>query len=271
MRVKGMVTGVVMLISAGTVAGYRARPAVVRPSSSSSSFARAMVSSLVDKSTAAVSTLFNGITKGDPFKLAVADALATTSAPFDAAAILEQSLSTARAHPVVIFEWTISPASNKAKKLLKLAGVEPYLVSLDKPWEKGNPVRAVLGRHLGKSSVPMIFIGGKYVGGCDDGPSAEAPGIVPLSFQNKLYTLLEAAGALSKTTDPTPPTVVQQKKDPDYSPVSPVSMLEAAGGISKTTDPTPPTVVQQKQDSDDAPVSPVSPSDNDSSAEDPVK
>ena len=41
----------------------------------------------------------------------------------------------------------------------------------------------------------MIFIGGVYIGGCNDGPTKDAPGLVPLAFQNKLFPILIAAGA----------------------------------------------------------------------------
>ena len=53
-----------------------------------------------------------------------------------------------------------------------------------------------MGRLTGKSSVPSVWIGGEYVGGCDDGPNDEAPGLVKLAFVGKLKPMLEAAGAL---------------------------------------------------------------------------
>ena len=67
---------------------------------------------------------------------------------------------------------------------------------LDDPWDKGNVMRAALGRLTGKSSVPSIWVGGEYIGGCDDGPSDEAPGLVPMAFRGTLREKLEAAGAL---------------------------------------------------------------------------
>ena len=44
-------------------------------------------------------------------------------------------------------------------------------------------------------NVLKISTGGKYIGGCDDGPTEEAPGLVPLSFTGKLQPMLYAAGA----------------------------------------------------------------------------
>lgn len=103
-------------------------------------------------------TLSGGIQR-DGFKLALTDALASLSDKYDAAELLKENLDLAKAHPVMMFSWTISPACKKAKKLFDLAGVVPYVLELDQPWSTGNPIRAVLGRHLGRTSVPMIFIG----------------------------------------------------------------------------------------------------------------
>ena len=56
---------------------------------------------------------------------------------------------------------------------------------VDQPWSDGNPIRSALGRKVGRTSVPAIFIDGVYIGGCEDGPSDAAPGLVPLAFQGK--------------------------------------------------------------------------------------
>ena len=76
-----------------------------------------------------------------------------------------------------------------------MAGVEPKCVELDQPFSKGNPLRAELGRLVGRTSVPAIFIGGEYVGGCEDGPSDAAPGLLPLAFKGTLQEKIAAAAA----------------------------------------------------------------------------
>ena len=113
------------------------------------------------------------------------------------AARAEIEASTASA-PLVLFTWKSSPACKKALALLELTGVTPKIVALDEPWSKGNPIRAELGRLTKKSSVPSIWIGGEYVGGCDDGPSDAAPGLVPLAFKGQLIPKLQEAGAMPK-------------------------------------------------------------------------
>jgi hypothetical protein len=45
------------------------------------------------------------------------------------------------------------------------------------------------------STYLKMLTGGNYIGGCDDGPTEEAPGLVPLSFTGKLQPMLYAAGA----------------------------------------------------------------------------
>jgi glutaredoxin len=70
-----------------------------------------------------------------------------------------------------MFVWERSPSCVIANQV--------KVVPLDDPWDKGNPVRAEIGKRVGRSSVPMIFIGGKFVGGFDGGVSDEAPGYKP--------------------------------------------------------------------------------------------
>jgi hypothetical protein len=50
---------------------------------------------------------------------------------------------------------------------------------------------------VGKSSVPAIFLGGKYVGGFDSGvDNTESPGILEMAFKGTLRDELKEVGAL---------------------------------------------------------------------------
>lgn len=129
---------------------------------------------------------------GADFKQSVADAIA---GDHDRDAVTVEVKGIAESAPLVMFVWESSPACKKALKYFEVAGVQPKIVRLDDPWDKGNPMRAALGRMTGKSSVPSIWIDGQYIGGCDDGPSDDAPGLVPMAFKGTLRTKLEAAGA----------------------------------------------------------------------------
>jgi glutaredoxin 3 len=96
-----------------------------------------------------------------------------------------------------MFTWEPSPSCIQAKKAMDLMGITDQVLEfpLDKPWSEGNPIRAELGKMVGRSSVPAIFIGGHYVGGFDGGISKDdAPGIQAMAFQGTLRPALEAAG-----------------------------------------------------------------------------
>ena len=59
----------------------------------------------------------------------------------------------------------------------------------------GMAMKAELIKITGQSSVPQVFIGGKFVGGCNDGGMG---GVVPLKKSGKLEELLIKSGALVK-------------------------------------------------------------------------
>jgi glutaredoxin 3 len=134
-------------------------------------------------------------TKADGYdnKQALADVLAGEYEREAIRAKVDEFISSA---PAVMFTWESSPSCKQAVKAFDVAGAKVKIVRLDDPWDEGNPMRAELGKMVGRSSVPVVFIGGKYVGGYDGGVSDEAPGILDLAFKGTLRPKLEAAGAL---------------------------------------------------------------------------
>jgi len=131
--------------------------------------------------------------EGSDFKQAIADALA---GDYDADLVKAELLALTKSAPCVVFTWQSSPFSKKALKYLDVAGAEVVNVRLDDPWSSGNPLRAELGRLIGRTSVPSVWIGGEYVGGFDGGVDESRPGILDLAFQGKLLPKLTAANAL---------------------------------------------------------------------------
>lgn len=91
---------------------------------------------------------------------------------------------------VVVFSWTTCPFCVKAKALLTDLGATYTAVELN-TMENGNAFRAELAKLTERTSMPNIFIKGKSVGGCNDGP-----GVVTLNNEGKLVPLLKEAGAL---------------------------------------------------------------------------
>ncbi|KAL7550716.1 hypothetical protein ACHAWF_013932 [Thalassiosira exigua] len=98
--------------------------------------------------------------------------------------------------PCVMFTWENSPACKKAVKYLDVAGASYANVRLDDPWDEGNPIRAELGKMVGRSSVPCVFVGGEYVGGFDAGAGEDSPGLMEMAFKGTLREKLRDAGAL---------------------------------------------------------------------------
>jgi glutaredoxin 3 len=130
---------------------------------------------------------------GYDFKQSVAIAMA---GEYDADAVKAEIQEQINSAPCVMFTWEASPACKKAIKYLDVAGAKYKIVRLDDPWESGNPIRAELGKMVGRSSVPCIFIGGEYVGGFDGGVGEESPGILEMAFKGTLREKLMAVGAL---------------------------------------------------------------------------
>lgn len=56
-------------------------------------------------------------------------------------------------------------------------------------------LKVELQRRTGQSSVPQVFIGGEFVGGCNNGPKP-GMGVVPLKQSGDLERKLRAAGAM---------------------------------------------------------------------------
>jgi glutaredoxin 3 len=87
---------------------------------------------------------------------------------------------------VAMFSFTSCPFCRKAKDLLVEKGIEFQAMELDQlEGNLGNQIRACLGRKTKRTSVPSIFIGGNYIGGCNDGP-----GLLPLAANGTLDQLL---------------------------------------------------------------------------------
>lgn len=59
--------------------------------------------------------------------------------------------------------------------------------------EDGKALRAEMAGMIDRTSVPAIWIGGEFIGGCNDGPKG---GIAKLYESGELETMLQTVGAL---------------------------------------------------------------------------
>lgn len=70
--------------------------------------------------------------------------------------------------------------------------VKCHVVELDEVSD-GKAIRAEMADVIGRTSVPAIWIGGDFIGGCNDGPKG---GIVKLNDNGDLDSMLSAVGAI---------------------------------------------------------------------------
>ncbi len=88
---------------------------------------------------------------------------------------------------VTMFSFTTCPFCRSAKDFLDEKEIKYNVMELDElEGNKGNEIRATLGRLTKRTSVPSIFIRGEAIGGLNDG----YPGLMPLDRSGKLETML---------------------------------------------------------------------------------
>ena len=90
-------------------------------------------------------------------------------------------------HRVVVFSKTFCPYCDKAKAAFAAVSCTPFVMELDARPD-GGAIQAALATLTGGSSVPRVFIAGKFIGGGDDTAAAQRSG--------QLALLCRAAGAI---------------------------------------------------------------------------
>mmetsp|Transcript_8546 Transcript_8546/g.12637 ORF Transcript_8546/g.12637 Transcript_8546/m.12637 type:complete len:232 (+) Transcript_8546:91-786(+) len=89
---------------------------------------------------------------------------------------------------VAMFSFSTCPFCRRAKDFLDESGISYTAIELDElPENRGNEIRAQLGRLTRRTSVPSIFVRGQFIGGCNDGP-----GLLPLAESGELKAMLQA-------------------------------------------------------------------------------
>lgn len=117
--------------------------------------------------------------------------------PYDAPAWAAKVRGEVDAAPVLVYSWTTCPFCKKAKAILEEAnagvGAPITVLELDTMGQDGKVYRAALSELTGRTSMPQIFVGKEFVGGCNDGP-----GVATLAREGKLEPMLRAAAASIK-------------------------------------------------------------------------
>ena len=88
---------------------------------------------------------------------------------------------------MVVYSKSWCPYCLRVKGLFLELGAEAKVIELDEVIE-GAEVQDALLSITGVRTVPQVFVGGDFVGGCDDTEAAHRAG--------QLVPLLDAAGAL---------------------------------------------------------------------------
>eukprot|EP00551_Chaetoceros_affinis_P001751 CAMPEP_0203656576 /NCGR_PEP_ID=MMETSP0088-20131115/42042_1 /ASSEMBLY_ACC=CAM_ASM_001087 /TAXON_ID=426623 /ORGANISM="Chaetoceros affinis, Strain CCMP159" /LENGTH=195 /DNA_ID=CAMNT_0050517611 /DNA_START=191 /DNA_END=778 /DNA_ORIENTATION=- len=92
------------------------------------------------------------------------------------------------ANKVVMYSFTTCPFCRQAKDYFDENGIKYTSIELDElEGNKGNEIRATLGKMTKRTSVPSIFIKGTNIGGLNDG----TPGLLPLAQTGELQAMLK--------------------------------------------------------------------------------
>eukprot|EP00614_Pseudopedinella_elastica_P012284 CAMPEP_0172610638 /NCGR_PEP_ID=MMETSP1068-20121228/30412_1 /TAXON_ID=35684 /ORGANISM="Pseudopedinella elastica, Strain CCMP716" /LENGTH=396 /DNA_ID=CAMNT_0013414397 /DNA_START=267 /DNA_END=1457 /DNA_ORIENTATION=+ len=118
---------------------------------------------------------------GYAFKQFVADVVAGDYDESEVKGVVDQHVAR---NKVAMFSFTTCPFCRRAKDELEERGIPYAVIELDERAD-GNALRAELGKRTRRTSVPSIFIGGQYIGGCNDGP-----GLIPLAESGELDLIL---------------------------------------------------------------------------------
>ena len=96
--------------------------------------------------------------------------------------------------PCVMYATSSCPFCAEAKSALTAMGAVYTVHDFDED-EEGMAMKAELIKITEQTSVPQVFVGGQFVGGCNDGGMG---GVLPLKKSGKLEELLIASGSLVK-------------------------------------------------------------------------
>lgn len=115
-----------------------------------------------------------------------------TAGEYDEAAVLAKVKQDISRKPCIMYSLSTCPFCAKAKEALDGMGAMYTIVEFDEAPD-GWATKAELSTITGQTSAPQVFVGGEFVGGCNDGGMG---GVLPLKKSGKLASMLSQAGAL---------------------------------------------------------------------------
>jgi cysteine synthase A len=97
-----------------------------------------------------------------------------------------------RGQPVVLFALAWCEFCWSLRKLVAALGIPYRSVDLDAPEyqheDRGGRIRAVLAQRTGQSTIPQVFVGGAWIGGCMD--------TLELAKDGRLQAMLKTQGVV---------------------------------------------------------------------------
>ncbi|KAK3282340.1 hypothetical protein CYMTET_9898 [Cymbomonas tetramitiformis] len=105
---------------------------------------------------------------------------------------MAESLDTCLAsatEPIVIFSYAGCPFCRKVEGALAEAKLPFKVIDFDADLDDGQTVHNEIHAKHKQKSVPLVFVKGKFIGGCNDGPE-EWMGTMPLLKSGKLAAML---------------------------------------------------------------------------------
>jgi len=109
------------------------------------------------------------------------------SPEFDAKEFINTTIGSS---PAVIFSKSYCPYCKRVKNLFNKIEATFTVIELDQD-PHGSEYAAELEERTGRSSVPYVYVGREFLGGCEDGP-----GVFPLHEKGDLVLKLKQAGAM---------------------------------------------------------------------------
>ena len=124
-------------------------------------------------------------------------ALITNLGAYDEAEVRAEISATINSSPVVVYTYGLSPFSTEVLDILESTGCKYENVELGAEWfalgGEGSATRVELRKLYGQGSLPHVFIGGEWVGGCTTGAEGGLAGLVE---RGELVDKLRKARAL---------------------------------------------------------------------------
>ena len=133
----------------------------------------------------------------EPYQGSKIDLLRQQAGTYDQPDIQAQLQALVKDHPVAMLTFTECPYCIKARSIFRDKQCEYKELNLDTVGGRASyAYRVELHALTGRTSLPAIWIGGQFVGGCNDGGAMGGGGLMAIHNDGRLDDLLQQAGVM---------------------------------------------------------------------------